>query len=164
MLTDDPIYHACIAEALKSPCQKKGVGAAFVGPQGHIIAQEHNLPIEGMEGMCQPTCIRFQIQSRTESMLGACGHAEERLIAKVVKMGYQPFFADFSIYVAAVTADKAPEQRPFPEFTCLRCAVQMHLYEIASVHVAYLGQSWVKQTTAQALASAQEYARGEKKV
>lgn len=162
-LQDDPIYQACIEEARKSPCQKKGVGAVFVAPQGIIIAREHNRFIEGLEGLCTPTCIRLQIQSRTESMIGACGHAEERLIWGVIKKGYGPFLEDFSIYVAGVVHG-VPEKRSYPEFTCLCCAVAMHYAGIPSIHLAYLGKEWIKQTAAEALASATQYALGTKKI
>ncbi len=163
-LAHDPLYQECIKEALKSPCQKKGVGVVLVNSQGHIIDREHNRPIEGLEGLCKPTCIRFSIPSRTESMLSACGHAEERLIWRLIKKGYGPFLENLSLYVAGVTSDKVPEQRRFPEFTCLRCAVAMHYAEIQTLSVAHQGTAWVKQTAAQALASALQYARGEKKI
>lgn len=162
-LLHDEIYLACLRQALLSPCQKKGVGAVFVEPQGTIIAQEHNRPIEGLENLCRPTCIRLQIQSRTESMLGACGHAEERLFWNIVKKGYRPFFAAFSLYVAGITSQGLPEKRPYPEFTCLRCAVAMHYAGIPSIYIAYQGKEWIKQTVAEALASAQKYALGTKK-
>ncbi len=161
MLDNDPIYQACIAEALKSPCQKKGVGAVLVSAEhtdatrGHtIIAREHNRPIEGMESLCQPTCIRLRIASRTESMLGSCGHAEERLLWDVTRRGYLAFMPQLSLYVAGVTDQKVPERRPFPEFTCLRCAVAMHYADLGAIYVAYQGNSWVRQTPQEALASA----------
>lgn len=164
-LMSDRFYCRCIHQALRSPCQKKGVGAILVHDEDAIIGRECNRPIKGLESLCQPSCIRFSIPSRIESMLGACGHAEERLLWGEVSGGLpQNSFAHSEIYVAGVTAQGLPEKRPFPEFTCLRCAVAMHYAGIAAVNVAHDGKRWVRQTTQEALASAKEYALGKKKI
>mgnify|MGYP001575076897 CR=1 FL=1 len=160
-LMEDAVYRACLYEALLSPCQKKGVGAVLVGASSRdILATAHNEPIPGLEDLCTPTCIRLTIPSRTESMLGACGHAEERLLwnAKNIHFLYAS-----DMYVAGVTAQGLPERRLFPEFTCLRCAVAMHYAGLGAVDVAYNGERWIRQTTQEALASAKEYALGKKK-
>lgn len=161
MLADDPIYKECIRQARMSPCQKKGVGAVLVDSSGFILEADHNRTIEGLESLCTPTCIRFSIQSRTESMIGACGHAEERILWKAKNI-HVLWFCD--LYVAGVTAEKEPEQRKVPEFTCLRCAVAMYYAGLRSVYVAYQGTSWVRQMPEEALASAKAYALGEKKI
>lgn len=158
MLDNDPIYQECIRQARMSPCQKMGFGAVLVAPKGIIIAREHNRPIKGLEGLCQPTCIRLKIQSRTKSMIGACGHAEERLIWDVIKRGYGPFFESFCLHVAGTT------QRQLREFTCLRCAVAMHYSGLVHVKIAYMGCEWVELTAEQCLQQAKAYALGEKKV
>ena len=163
-LMSDRFYRRCIHQALHSPCQKKGVGAILVHDEDAIIGRERNRPIKGLESLCQPSCIRFSIPSRTESMLGTCGHAEERLLWSEVSNGSsQNNFAHSEIYVAGVTAQGLPEKRPFPEFTCLRCAVAMYYAGLRAVNVAFNGERWVRQTTQEALASAKEYALGKKK-
>lgn len=160
-LPQDPIYQECLRQARLSPCQKKGVGAVLVDSRRTILATDYNQPITGLESLCQPNCIRFTIPSRTESMIGACGHAEERLLWNAKNIH---FLHVCELYVAAVTAAGLPEKRQFSEFTCLRCAVAMHYAGVAAVNVAFNGERWVRQTAQDALASAKEHALGKKKI
>lgn len=163
-MADDPIFRACIRAALKSPCQKLRFGAVLSGRGKDNVIRTmcgYNRTIDGLDGLCQPTCIRLGTQSRTESMLGACGHAEERLLWQAVKAGWR--MADCSLYVASVNAQGEPNRRKQKEFTCLRCAVAMHYSGLGSVSVAW-ESAWHRLTVAECLASAQKYALGEKKV
>ncbi|HXV27307.1 MAG TPA: hypothetical protein VD862_04795 [Candidatus Paceibacterota bacterium] len=163
-LKNDPVFRACIEAALKSPCQKLRFGAALVYEDGftlRVSRTECNRPVEGLEEWCTPQCIRFSIPSRTESMVGACGHAEERLLWSALRRG------DLSptdhLYVTGVDVDGNPGVRKLPEFTCIRCAVAIAYSGVASVNFVYDGR-WVRRTPAQALASARQYASGTKKV
>lgn len=156
----DSQYRLCIEEALWSPCQKKGVGAVLISG-GEVLCAAHNRTIPGLESLCTPTCIRFSIPSRTESMLGSCGHAEERVLWEAANLGLD--LRQCEIFVAATTANGLPENRLFPEFTCLRCAVAMHYARLKAVNVAYHDE-WIRQTPAEALASARAYALGRKTV
>lgn len=161
-MADDFLFRICIEEALKSPCQKLRFGAVLMGPGGTMLSG-HNRTIEGLAGLCEPTCIRLGIQSRTESMLGACGHAEERLLWEAARKGWP--MAECSLYVAGVNAEGEPNRRKKAEFTCLRCAVAMHYSGLGSVYVAMTEPAgWVRLDPKDCLATAQQYALGEKKV
>jgi deoxycytidylate deaminase len=161
LLENDPIYQECLRQARKSPCQKLGFGAVLVDSRGVMLASECNRTIEGLESLCQPACMRLNIQSRTESMLGACGHAEERLLWSMVREGWK--LHDKSLYVSGVQANGLPNEQHRPEFTCLRCAVAINYSGIGSVHVVFADQ-WHRLTPQECLAAAQTYARSEKKI
>lgn len=159
-LFDDPIYQRCFKIALTSPCRKMRFGAVMVKDEV-IVAESSNETIEELRSLCQPVCIRFQITSRTESMLGSCGHAEEWLLKKTRDKGIDP--RDCDLYVAGIKMDGMPWIKSQPEHTCLRCAVQMHFAGLRSVQVPVIDK-WVGITTSQALETARAYATGEKAV
>ncbi len=79
----DASYYACFMEALESPCQKMRYGCRGIGydPRPEDDYNEvvtHNHPPDVLKGIfCDPTCARLTIRSRTQSMIGDCGHAEE---------------------------------------------------------------------------------------
>jgi len=161
-MADDPTFRLCIEAALASPCQKLRFGAVLTAPDGRTMSGQ-NRTIDGLEGLCTPTCIRLAIQSRTESMLGACGHAEERLLWQAARAGWP--MESCSLFIAGVNAEGQPNRRKRAEFTCLRCAVAMHYSGIGSVYVAMTDPpGWVRLDPKDCLATAKEYALGEKKV
>jgi deoxycytidylate deaminase len=159
-LFTDPIYRRCMELATASPCQKMGFGAVMI-TAGEIVAQSPNRTIEELSSMCDPACIRFEITSRTESMLGACGHAEEWVLKETRDQGIDP--ADCDLYVAGIKADGEPYIKTQPEHTCLRCSVQMHSAALQSVQVPVIDR-WVGISTAQALQTAKDYALKSKEV
>jgi len=75
---NDEIYKKCFYAALDSACQKMWFGCVIVHNKD-VVYEGCNKTIESLKPLCEPTCIRFSITSRTESMIGACGHAEEGL-------------------------------------------------------------------------------------
>jgi deoxycytidylate deaminase len=161
-LFEDIFYRTCIREALKSPCQKMGKGAVITDETGKILFADHNRFVEGLEHLCAEKCIRFDIASRTDSMVGSCGHAEEVLLIQSAKAGYD--LSSLHVYVATVGPDGMPHnERPRPEFTCLRCAVQMVNAGLGSVNIVSDGQ-WHRQTPVEAVKSSAAYALGEKKI
>ena len=106
-------------------------------------------------------CIRFNIQSRTESMIGACGHAEELVLAKAAREKL-PLGA-CEIYVAGLYSNGLPYIKTEPVFTCLRCAVQIYNFGVKKIYVPVVDK-WVALSAEQALETARAYATGEKKV
>jgi len=158
----DDIYRECILQALQSPCQKMGKGAVIATDEGDIIHSDYNRFQEGLEDMCTPECIRMTIASRTDSMIGACGHAEEALLWEASRDGLEMSF--LHVYVATTGPNGLPLfERPRPEFTCIRCAVQMVNANLGSVNVIYDGQ-WHRQSPQEALKSSAAYALGDKKI
>ncbi|MBI2099037.1 hypothetical protein HYT45_01320 [Candidatus Uhrbacteria bacterium] len=160
-LFEDGYYRQCFDAALDSPCQKMKFGCVITHGGYHVIYKGCNETIPGLKTLCEPKCIRFGIASRTESMLGACGHAEERGIWTIVGQG-RPL-AGCKLYVAGFYPNGLPWIKERAEHTCLRCAVQMNYAGLDAVVVPTV-IGWVSMTTAVALETALAYATGEKKV
>lgn len=159
-LFDDLMYQLCFWNALDSPCQKMKFGCVITH-KGAVVYQGTNKTIPELCSMCEPRCIRFSITSRTESMLGACGHAEEwglwDLVSRNVPLN------ECELYIAGFHPDGLPWIKKAREHTCLRCAVQMHNAHLKAVHVPVIDR-WQSMTTDEALETARAYATQEKKV
>ena len=155
-LFDDEIYLRCLDNALQSPCQKMHFGAVITR-NGLVVAESGNLKIKELEHLCDPVCIRHNIDSRRESMLGACGHAEELAIAQIIEKGINP--RECELYIAGMKINGMPYIKEKPEHTCLRCAVQMNNMGIKMIYMPVKDQ-WQGQTTSDALTSASLYATG----
>ncbi|MBI4141193.1 hypothetical protein HY485_05140 [Candidatus Woesearchaeota archaeon] len=156
---DDKIYEACFYAALDSPCQKLRFGCVAV-KDGGIVASGCNKTIEPLKHLCEPTCIRMGIQSRTESMIGACGHAEEFVIYSLVKKGIPLNECDF--FVAGVFPNGLPIPEDNTDYSCLRCGVQMYNAGVRSV-AGPMNGVWIPLPMEQALKSAVAYALKQKK-
>ncbi len=171
-LFGDSFYRACLTAAYASPCKKMGFGAAIVHSvhtkEARIVAVKNNQPIDCLRDMCEPECIRLRITSRTESMLGACGHAEEWALQYIHQNGL--LMAECGLCVAGVDASGTPLLKDKAEFTCLRCAVAMHLAGLGGVYVPVRSpddpthHSWYSLSTAECIATAKEYALRHKTV
>ncbi|MEK7118366.1 MAG: hypothetical protein AAB869_02035, partial [Patescibacteria group bacterium] len=158
-LFDDPIYASCFSVALDSSCQKMKFGCV-IAHNGEIVYRGSNKTIPGLRSLCEPICIRFSITSRTESMLGACGHAEEGMW-ELVHSGIP--LSECEIYIAGFFPDLYPWIKKAREHTCLRCSVQMHNAHLRAIHVPVVDH-WESMTTDKALETARVYATQEKKV
>ncbi len=153
-------YERCIELARRSPCQKLGFGALLVDPQFNIlVAEAYNFPIGPLADMCAPDCCRFNIPSRTESMLGACGHAEENCLWQAAKNNSLASLKMMEIHVAGVSAQGMPLVKTDFTFTCIRCATQMYLAGIRGVNV-WIHDSWFFIPTFEAVQQARDYATG----
>ena len=158
-IVDDKIYEACFYAALDSPCQKLRFGCVAVR-NGEIVADGCNKTIEPLKHLCEPACIRVGIQSRTESMIGACGHAEEFVIYSLVKKSIPLNGCDF--FVAGVFPNGLPIPEDNTDYSCLRCGVQMYDAGVRSV-AGPMNGVWVPLPMEQALKSAVAYALKQKK-
>lgn len=159
-LFESDVYRRCYTAAMGSPCQKMRFGALLMR-QGAYVSTMCNATIEPLKSLCEPKCIRLGIQSRTESMIGACGHAEEHVLWDAVRNGIK--LSDCDLYVAGVQMNGRPWLKDRAEHTCLRCAVQMHNAGILRVFVP-VGDRWESVTTAEALEQAKAYATKQKSV
>ncbi len=159
-LFENGIYHQCYMAAMGSPCQKMRFGCVLTHA-GEVVAATCNGTIDPLKHLCEPKCIRFNITSRTESMIGACGHAEEFAIKTAMDKGVP--LSECDLYIAGVQMNGSPWLKTQAEHTCLRCAVQMHNARIRRVFVP-VGKKWESLTTAQALTQAAAYATGQKSV
>ena len=160
VLFDDDLYRRCYMAAMGSMCQKMRFGSLLTH-QGEALAATCNGTIEPMKHLCEPSCIRLTIASRTESMIGACGHAEEYALWQAARAGIRTTECD--LYVAGVQLNGSPWLKDQAEHTCLRCAVQMHNAGIRRVFVPVQGR-WESVTTEQAVAQAVAYATKQKTV
>lgn len=170
ILFRDPIYCKCFCNALDSPCQKMKFGAVIVNHSGErniesaleiTVKEGYNKTIEPLKSLCEPTCIRFAIPSRTESMIGACGHAEENALYAAVKIGVPLHKCD--LYVAGIYPNGLPYIKTQNEFTCLRCAVQIYNFGINRVWVPTTN-GWQSLTGEECVKTALAYATSEKKI
>lgn len=150
----DRAYVACFTEALESPCQKMRFGCVIT-KNGAVVYKGFNKTIEPLAVFCDPTCIRFQIQSRTESMLGACGHAEELGLWTLINRGID--LRECELYIAGVFMNGMPWIKGKAEHTCLRCATQMYHAGLRAVYVP-VDYDWERLTVEKALVTAREYA------
>lgn len=159
-LFKDALYRNCLYQAYLSPCQKAGFGAVIARGRAFITA-DHNRPIDALCDMCEPECIRLNISSRTESMLGACGHAEEWVIRSAREWGAD--LSECQLYVAGITSQGLPWFKEKASFTCLRCAVAIFYSGLRRVWVP-VEDRWEYLTPEECLVSAKQYALGQEKV
>ena len=73
---DKQIYEMCIKLAKESPCQKKGFGSVLKLADGAQFFA-FNASSEVTKHICDGECIRFQIPSGADSLIGSCFHSEE---------------------------------------------------------------------------------------
>lgn len=159
-LFSDQIYQECFYSALDSPCQKMKFGSVITR-YGQVVYKGCNDTLKPLRSLCEPTCIRLSIQSRTESMIGACGHAEELGLWKLINEGTP--LHECELYVAGLYANCLPWFKQVVEHTCLRCAAQMYLAKIVRIYVPVVDH-WEWLTPEIAVETARSYALGEKKV
>lgn len=159
-LFDDPIYRKVFDQAMESKCQKMWFGTVITHGTDVVYAG-YNKTIEPLKAMCTPKCIRLDIQSRTESMLGACGHAEELGLWEVARKGID--LSETALYVAGFYVNGMPYIKKEAEHTCLRCSVQMYNARVGVIYVPVVDH-WEGISTKQALDSAMLYATKQKSV
>jgi hypothetical protein len=154
-MNDELIYTLCIENAKLSPCQKRGFGTVIMLESGnHWVGS--NQPIPPAKHLCDPECIRFNIQSGADSLIGSCGHSEEIAIWQTINFGLDVKGA--KLYVAGVSKpDNAPLTKNDPHFYCVRCATLMHYAGIAGVHV-WVDNKWHYLTTDEAYQTSLNYA------
>ncbi len=161
-LFEDHIYRSCFEVALDSNCQKMKFGCVVIYNDDIIVA-ETNKRLDPLNYLCEPECIRLSIQSRTESMIGACAHAEEFAVWEVVRRLGVRRLGDCKFYIAGFGKSNEPYLRREREFTCLRCAVLMYMAGVRNIYVPVINQ-WQKLTAQEAIKTASRYATGIKKV
>lgn len=157
---NDPIYQRCFFNALDSECQKMKFGCVITR-DGEIVYEGQNKTIAPLKELCNPKCIRFLIQSRTEQMLGACGHAEELGLWEVAKKGIP--LNECELYIAGLHSDCLPWLKKEAEHTCLRCSTQMYNAGIKRIYVP-VAHKWIGLSKEEALKTALAYATKEKVV
>lgn len=161
-LFDDELYIRCLRNALDSDCEKGKYGCVLVtAADGRIIADGFNQKMEPLKDWCEPTCMRRSIPSRTESMLGACAHAEERAIVAAMRAGID--LALCRLYVAGMRSNGAAYIKDEPVFTCIRCATQAYMRGLAEFAVP-TGNGWGHISAARAIETAKKYATQEKRI
>jgi deoxycytidylate deaminase len=158
-LFDDERYQACYKAALLSPCQKMRFGATLVHDGGAVIT-DSNRTITPLASFCQTSCIRLGITSRTESMIGSCGHAEEWVLWEAVRRGLP--LGQCDLYIAGLRPTSHPWIKDKPVHTCLRCSTQMWYAGLRRIYVP-VQAGWAGITTEEAILTAKDYALGVQK-
>lgn len=125
--TGQSIYEACLTEARCSDCAKAKFGAVLVLGHPHasgiggLAACNHRIP--PLAHLCDPTCIRLDIPSRTDGLVGACAHAEETVLWAAKNLGVD--LRDAALFVGGLDNEGNPWRRKGMRWTCLRCAIAM---------------------------------------
>jgi deoxycytidylate deaminase len=161
-LFDDEIYRRCFYAAFDSSCQKMKFGVVITHGSD-IIYEGANSTIPPLRELCEPECIRLGIKSRTEQMLGACGHGEELGIWAVANAKDRIPLSECNLHVAGFYPDNRPWLKKVPEHTCLRCSTQMYNAGVGAILVPVIDY-WGKISAEEAVRTAVAYARGEKAV
>lgn len=160
-LFSDKLYQTCFETALTSECQKMKFACLIVYKK-EVVVKAYNKVIEPLRHLCEPECIRFKIQSRTESMIGACGHAEEWALREANELGIP--LKDCSFYIAGLDAKTSkPWIKKEINHTCLRCAVQMYFAGVKKIYVPVIDR-WESITSEKAVETAAAYALKEKNI
>lgn len=170
-LSGQAIYQACIREARRSDCAKAKFGAVLVAdhPQvsGWCALAAHNHRIPPLAHLCEPTCIRLNIPSRMDGLVGACVHAEETVLWEAAHLRFDLSIAQ--LYVAGLDKDGEPwPSKDDMPWTCLRCAIAMWHAGLRNVSVPMLsyapdeppGFAWQCISVEQALRDAADFATG----
>ncbi|MEK9175405.1 MAG: hypothetical protein AAB795_02305 [Patescibacteria group bacterium] len=161
----DPIYQKCLSLALDSDCQKGKYGCVikYANLAGHSGVLQpiatFNRQLDPLKNWCDPECVRMHIPSRTESMIGACGHAEELAIAEALSCGLS--LNECELYVAGFLSNGLAYIKDEPEFTCLRCAIQIYIHKVGIVYVP-TKRGWAPLSAEKCVKTAQKYALQEK--
>src|SRR4030042_1810664 len=92
----DLILEKLITAANESDCEKRKFGACAVRDR-YILGYSSNKRLPFHAFLCTNGCIRKKIDSGTDSMIGACGHAEEKILWEIGDEAY-----DCEIYVIQV--------------------------------------------------------------
>ncbi len=161
-LFSDPIYQKCFEAALTSECQKMTFGCVVVYKK-KVVAATSNKIIEPLRTLCKPECIRLKIQSRTESMLGACGHAEEWALREVFRQKIPPELCSFYIAGFDAKTNQPWIKKETKDYTCLRCAVQLFMAGAGKIRVPCVDH-WESLTPEEAVKTSKAYALKEKKI
>ena len=153
-LMNDSLYQICFSSALDSPCQKMKFGCVITRDHD-IVYSGCNKIIEPLAPLCEGRCIRLDIPSRTEPMIGACGHAEELAIWSAIHKGIP--ITQCELYIAGLYSNCLPWFKSETEHTCLRCAVQQYHAKLKMIYVP-VNNRWEGITPEQALLTARDYA------
>lgn len=158
---NDPIYQKCFFAALDSPCQKLRFGCVITH-NSKIVYAGQNKTLEPLKSFCDPVCVRLSIQSRTESMIGACGHAEEIGLWEAARQGIP--LNECELYVAGISMQGMPLFKKEAGHTCLRCSVQMYNAGVKFIY-GPAKDGWLPGISAEeAVKTAKLFATGEQKV
>lgn len=152
-LFGDGIYQKCLVEAMLSNCQKSKFGC--VVKYRSQLAKGHNQIMECMKDWAEPECIRLNIQSRTESMIGCCYHAEEAALVLARDKGFNLGECDF--YVAGFRSNGLTLFRAEKRFSCIRCATQFYLHKVGRIFVP-VKDHWESMTADEAIQTAKKFA------
>ena len=161
------IRDQCLTEANSAGCTKLKFGAVIGIPHAandfETLATASNGPLTPIAYLCRQKCIRLEILSRTESMIGACAHAEERAIWKAAKLAP---FASFELYECSVFVqgiDLEGHLLEYPDFSCIRCATAMYMAGIKNINYWWKNELLI-HTPAEAMKTAMAYATGRVRV
>ncbi|GMQ95018.1 MAG: hypothetical protein BMS9Abin13_128 [Patescibacteria group bacterium] len=157
-LFENDIYRLCFMKALESECRKMWFGCAITH-EDNTLAVTANKSIEPLKHICEPTCVRSQMQPQGEAALGACVHAEEWALWEMTKRFFPTSECD--LWIAGVNTNGMPWFKEEAVYTCLHCAPRMFLANFRTIHVP-VGNRWEGMSPEEAVRTASEYALKQK--
>lgn len=155
----DYLYKTCLSDAILSNCQKGKFGCV-VKYRGLLVVRGHNQVIECMKDWAEPQYIRLNIQSRTESMIGCCSHAEESALVQARDLNLNLSECDF--YVAGFRSSGLTGIPSEKRFSCIRCATELYMHKVGRIFIP-VNDHWESMTVDEAVQTAKKFATGEKK-
>jgi len=168
----DEKFQRCweLAFSAEAKCPKMRFACLVYDNHGHLIAEDVNRLMTlqfGTERFCSldgSRCIRLEITSRMDPVIGDCGHAPIWCLRKVFDKGYSPanlHLLDF--YEAGFYSDGTPWWRKELTYSCLLCETVFAIFGLDKIWGVFEGK-WQKLITKDSFYKAAKYALGEKRV
>lgn len=142
--------------------------ACLVYDRDRLIAQDVNRLMTTQFGrgrFCSldgSRCVRLEMSSRMDPVIGDCGHAPIWCLWRVLDLGYFPKdlpLLDF--YEAGFYPDGSPWWRKEPTYTCIYCQNVFATLGLDKIWIPLDGQ-WIKVYTSDSFYDSAPYVRGEK--
>jgi len=153
MKLNTTIVDLLIDVAMTSNCCKRRFGALAMDDVS-LIGVHANMKLPHHAFLCEPECIRIKIPSGVDSMIGACGHAEEGLIWKLGNLA-----KNCDIYVAQIDWENNIVPKSDLSFYCARCATAMYYANVRGVWI-YVKDKFEFLSTQDAIRSSYVFALG----
>lgn len=150
------IKELLVSTAKFSNCHKRRFGALAI-KNNTVLGLSANNKLPHHKHLCKQGCIRTTIPSRTDSMIGACGHAEEQIIWMLANR-----IVDYDLYVLQIDQNDNIIYKDGLDFSCVRCATAMYYGKVRGVWLL-LDYGFGFIPTAKAIQTAYYYALGKKK-
>lgn len=169
LFLDEKFQHCWeLAFSTEATCAKMRF-ACLVYEGDHFVTSDVNRMMTsqfGRERFCSFdgfSCVRLGIVSRTDPVIGDCGHAPVWCLRKVFDLGYLPQdLKKLDFYEAGFYPNGSPWWREEPTYTCLYCESVFAVMGLDKIWGVVDGK-WEKLSTKDSFYSSAPYALGERR-